>query len=99
MNFELIIISFSIKNITIDELCEMILIKNKSSKKRYRFLMIISKLRIINLIVIRSIIQSFNQVYYNSINESSENNTNRARYYLIIIKKNALTNLNVFFIK
>ena len=48
---------------------------------------IVSKLRIINLIVIRLIVQFFDQIYYNSINESNNKDLNQARYYFIIIEK------------
>ena len=56
MNIELIIINSIIKNIIIDELYKIILIKNEFLKKRRKFKIIISKLRIINLIIIQSII-------------------------------------------
>ena len=45
-------------------------------------------------------IQFFDQIYYyNSINELNDKDLDRARCYLVVIEKDALTDLNVFFIR
>ena len=56
MNVELMIIGSIIKGVIVGELCEIILIKGGFLKRRCKSLIVVSKLRIVNLIIIRSII-------------------------------------------
>ena len=56
INIELIIKNSIIKDIAIDEIYEIISIKDESSKRRRNCVINVSKLRIVNLINVRSMI-------------------------------------------